>query len=363
MIFPLAIWGQIPDHCAEALPLRLGASPLLLTNEGATLTPTTQPAGRPTTCIESFENDLWFTFRTEAEYAWYAVRIEPVGCNTPAGLQALLIRADSCAPAGFVYVDCQNPQSESGLALFTRDETAGRPYLIHVDGYDGTQCTFTIAATGYATDPRELDDLRRQELDFARLAPEAERPLPMLDATFLNNEVELQWQTQSRAAVQFFQVLLYPEGQPMPGMVLATLDPQQTVGTELSLPYRFRHQAEFVEDQRLCYRVAWYSVTGQKYYSPPVCVIAKPVPDLYVGEVTSGPEKGIFRVHYISKRKQDLTFQVLNQEGQVQKEVTLKRVGLQDGDMEIDMRSFPPGNYDVRVIGKGGFFQRRFELE
>lgn len=357
-------WAQTPgpDSCAQALSLTPGAPALFLSNAAATLNPDRLPAGLPATCIESFENDLWFRFETQPGLGYYAVTIAPQGCNTPAGLQALLIQAPGCDPASFDYVDCQNPQAETPLRLFVTDTLPGRPYLVYVDGYDGTECAFTIRLEAAATDPRQLADWRGQEMDFGLPDPAQAVEIP-LEADFRNNEVSLRWEAAARTPVAFFQVLLYPGPDTGPGWVLATVDPVQAVGDDPRVAYSYLHQATFAPGQVLCYRVAWYDPQGRKAFSPPICLTAEPVEDFYVSPVRPGPEKGIFEVHYINKRKQDLRFQVLDAAGKVQKEVTLSRVGLRDGKMEIDMRDFAPGPYDVRVEGKAGFFQRRFRVE
>ena len=98
--------GRVPpahDTCQQAMPLPMGIW-VQDENRLATLSPPTErPADWPGTCIQTYENDLWYQLELEIGKE-YVVEIVTESCETPSGLQALLIRSVDCNPQHFRYL-------------------------------------------------------------------------------------------------------------------------------------------------------------------------------------------------------------------------------------------------------------------
>ncbi|GAB4422584.1 MAG: hypothetical protein OHK0039_38730 [Bacteroidia bacterium] len=352
--------AQLPDRCADATVIQPGIS-LAFTNRDATLAAGELPETLPRTCIESFENDLWFFFETQAGYGYYAVHIHPGDCDTPAGLQALLMRADGCDPAAFDYVGCANPRAVQPLLLLVRDTLPGRRYLVYVDGFDGTVCDFTLRLEVAAKDPRTRDELRLQTHDYDPPAPAAD--LAAFDATFVNEEVELDWTGGDENDLLFYRVMYYYADPGGVGRTLAVVDPDQSVAAGTGSSYHYVHQQPFEEGATYCYRIAKVYADGSKTYSEPACIVADLNEDFFVSPVFPGPRKGVFAVKYIVNRRLDLRFEVESSAGEIVKSLTLSKVSRGDRIMEVDMQGFAPGNYVLWVRSGAASYQRRFRVD
>ncbi|MEL6591130.1 MAG: hypothetical protein AAFQ68_13660, partial [Bacteroidota bacterium] len=172
------------DQCEAAKIIQPGDFLTAENNQSATTTPSETPEKSPITCIKTFENDLWYRFETQEGYTHYEVIIDPIFCNTPAGLQAMVIKADECDFTTYEYKACVNPYAEEALQMVWREEEAGVNYLIYVDGYDGTQCSFKLRLMGYERDPRDPETISQQQNDYDGPPPNLE--LPESDVFFTN---------------------------------------------------------------------------------------------------------------------------------------------------------------------------------
>ncbi|MEZ4775773.1 MAG: hypothetical protein R3D00_21515 [Bacteroidia bacterium] len=359
-----SLLSQVPDNdaCENARRMAVGEEIFQLDNQWATVSPEDVPEGEPVTCIKSFENDLWFTFTTESPYRHYQVLISPLICNTPAGIQALLIRSDDCESGNYRYVDCGNPYAEQAISLFLDDSIPGNRYLIYVDGYDGTQCTFNLSLSGTDNNPRTIEDYRRTDLDYGTAPPLFEPS----DAgvNFINNEAEITWGAGSEEDVQLFLVeKIIPSASHTVGKVIGSVEPATTVGSNQYSTYRFVHREAFEEGKTYCYRIVKVDSRGTKSYSDQFCNKMAVVEGFYASPVFPSKEKGIYIITLRNERKQELIFTVLSESGEILKQMSQKRAAGNDGEIEIDMNDFSSGNYFLRIEGKNGFYLRRFQVE
>lgn len=367
MIFSQAVsqnYGPACNICDSAKVIRPGEQLFNIDNQFANVTALETPEGEPVTCIRSFENDLWFSFHTEAGYQFYEINILPLTCNTPAGLQALLIRTDDCDATSFEYVDCHNPYAEAPIRMFLQDSVPGRHYLIYVDGYDGTQCTFNLSLSGHQRNPQTINDIKGRKLDYGN-SPTPYEPADV-EASFINNEVEIIWTARSDEDVTLFLVQRFYQHKPpfKPfGSTIGTVEPVSTVGSSQTTTYSFYHQQEFREGEEYCYRIVKVDKNLRKSYSDGFCMIADMAEDFFISPVYPGTEAGTFVVKTRNFRKQDLVFSVLNAEGELEKQMTLKKEPKRDGSITIDMQGFAPGKYSLKVEGKEEYFLRRFVVE
>ena len=188
---PLFSFSQIipNDLCDRAIPLEFDQLISGQDNSRATTTDLEIPEAQPVSCIKTFENDLWYSFTTVPTLYYYEVEIRPHSCNTPAGLQAMIIRADECSAETFEYKACNNPYAERTLRMYMQETQHSLKHYIYVDGYDGTKCVFDIILRAYENDPRTVDELKKVENDYGKAPPIFEPPV--FDVSFANNEATI----------------------------------------------------------------------------------------------------------------------------------------------------------------------------
>lgn len=354
--------AQPPSHdvCSKARKLAIGNTLSGLSNKLATTIPAQQPASLPISCIKTFENDLWFSFTTEEPYTHYELMVRPSFCNTPAGLQAMIIQAPTCQPDSFQYRACSNPRKDQNLYLYFQESRAGLRHLIYIDGYDGTQCDFSLQLNAYTRNPQTMEDFLYEELDYAK--PEKRYEPQALDLRFVNNEAVMEWEDDTQEGTLLFQVQAYiKQGGYELGQVLRSLEPQKSVGAGTAT-YRFQDQRPFVEGETYCYRLVRIDEAGTKAYSQPICQTARIIEEFYVSPLTEADQEGFYLFKYINYKKQDLTFRLLDAQQQELKKLVKPKAKRGEENVSIDLRPYPPGLYYLKAEGKEGFFLRRFVL-
>jgi hypothetical protein len=359
--------GQEPpphDVCARAIVLEPGDR--LNGHTNADATPSLEfesPAVFEATCIQTIENDLWYKFTAAEGASLYEVQIIASFCTTPAGLQALLIKADGCNAATFVYRGCSNKINTDTIKLYLPAPEPNQNYFVWVDGYDGTVCEFEISL-------RARKDLVATDYRFLRfdymLEGEPVQPLQDLHPTFTNNAATFTWSAEPGQSPDLYIIELLPdltevEDDSKYARVVGFVDPHHFVGLGGS-EYAFTdYVTPFNQAKTYRYRIVSVDANGKRILSQTVEVKAKLVESFDVREVKAGTAPGTFTVHYIN-RKKGQTFQVSveNASGEQVKHMILSNEPLRDGDVTIDMNPLPHGEY-VFIMGNGKeSFRRSF---
>ncbi len=350
------------DACDLAVVLQAGETLYDQTNRAASTTTAETPEGQPVTCIQSFENDLWYRFESEEAYSWYQITILPYECTTPAGLQALIVDGGSCSSATFQYLDCANPRETQRLVLTVEVVDPQTPFLIYVDGYDGTECKFAISLMGYREDPRSIDDIRQAEMDYGS-PPPLYNP-ESVSIRFQNNVAVIRWEDNSLSDTELFQVqLLVRYSSRSAGTVIGSVEPTQTVGTATTTTYELTDQRGFQDGREYCYRVARIDGRGSIAYSEPVCAHASMIESFWVSDVFLADQADVYQVQYNTRKRQTLRFALLDEEGNELKALEKKREPKGDGIVQISMENYPPGRYELRASGEDGTYKRQFFRE
>lgn len=349
------------DMCGKAMPIRPGQFITGLDNVGASKgldfeTPATAEA----TCIQTVENDMWFTFSTVAGQEWYEVRVIAENCNTPAGLQALLIRADDCNAANFSYEGCSNKINTDTIKLFLHQPKAGLRYLIWVDGYDGTFCEFSLALSTRA--PLSPADYRYLRFDYD-LTPAPHLELDGFSGTFLNNEATLRWKANTLDNTALYVIEQLPELSASPyARIVGFVDPQAMVGAGDAY-YEFADRiTPFQQGKRYNYRIVRVATDGSRSVSETFSVTAKLSTSFYVAEIKPDPAaSATFIAHYINYKKgQSFSLRVLNAQQAPVKEMKLPKEPIRDGNITLKMADFPPGEYTFEMSNGKESFRRPF---
>lgn len=356
------------DRCANAIPMEIGQKLTGLTNNFATTGPATEsPSTRPGTCVLTLENDVWFRFTTEKGFNTYEIVITHQGCNTPAGLQALVIRTDDCNANHFDYRGCSNKQTEDTIKIFLEDSIPGLSYLIYVDGFDGTVCEYTLELKGSTQKTQTPDQLKYVRYNYDMADQPEFAPLTM-QTEFINNMVEFEWVADSKDDISYFLVERFPgyeKGEilydytEVIGIVDAT---NKVAGGETH--YYMRDERSHFEEDEYCYRIISVTSTGKRSYSKLIIVKGKPFYTLYVGEVKKAPEPGKFQVIYVNKKKKaTYVCDVLDEKMNLVKSMTLSKEPIRDGTVTFDMNPYPAGRYYFQMSEGEHAFRREFFSE
>ncbi|MEL7342199.1 MAG: hypothetical protein AAGM67_17075, partial [Bacteroidota bacterium] len=320
------------------------------------------PAGTPITCIQTFENDLWYELIPADGISWYQVDVMPYECSTPAGLQGMIISGSDCDAGTFDYLDCANPRETGNLSMFASPDFSEGKIWIYIDGYDGTECGFKLTIRGFDEDPRTVDDIRQATMDYDSPPPYYE-PLRS-GMRFENNVAVIFWEDESHSSTSAFQVQrCYRYNNRLAGTIIGTLEPKQTVGAETDTYYEFVDQRGFREGAEYCYRIVRIDDRGARAYSEPVCEEAILVDEFWVSEVFESDQPGSYQVQYNVRKKQTLRFILENEDGEELKSLIKKKEPKGDGIVTIDMSEYEPGSYALRVIGDTGSYFRVFFRE
>ncbi len=363
-------WGQRSkpenDDCHNATPISIGQNIINASNKNATASIEHQaPKTAPASCIQTLENDLWYTFTTE-NHEFYEVIIISQACNTPAGLQAMLIQSDDCNNTHYLYRACSNKQTLDTLKLFTRNSDTGQKYLIYVDGYDGTVCDFDIWLRGREV-IRSLD-YRHLQYDYD--LPKSGYSDPNgLETEFKNNVAYFSWTGSVEDRVAYYVIERVPDlAEMIEGseylQVVGIIDPMNYAGTG-EVKYEFEDLISgFEQGKKYRYRIVSVDSDGNRKASEEIIIKANLIEGFFVSVVKPTQANKVFTITYINKEKrQNFYLSVCNEEGEIIKETALIGIREPEGKVTIHMEEFPAGTYYFRMGNGTESFQRTFEVK
>ncbi|NBV14061.1 MAG: hypothetical protein EBS07_08350 [Sphingobacteriia bacterium] len=350
--------GNFPpphDTCISALPLPEN-SWVTDNNRLATLGPSTErPADWPGTCIQTYENDLWYSLDLQPGEE-YEISIVPEYCATPAGLQALLIKSRDCNPMHFQYLACENRKNLDTLRLIFITPIKPIPnvkYFLYVDGFDGNTCQYGLHvkhAPGAIGDPRNLR--------FLQYYTDDNLPEPSLEAPnilFENNQSTLSWIDPLPDSTANYRIEAVLDSNLNYFQVLQVLTPQSQVQGYQNQYVWTDSRLNLVHDQNYAYRLVKLLKNGEVEISRMGTVKAKVQNDFRIIEVVPSRNKGFFTARYLIRKKQDYEIAIVNQEGTVLKSKAIKNLEVGEHISELDLTPFPKGNYNFRI--RSGNFQ------
>ncbi len=350
--------GLVPDndHCQDARSMNIGEYIANLSNATATVShPIQAPAVDPATCIQTLENDLWFSFVTE-DHPYYEVTVVAQACNTPAGLQAMIIRSDDCTASNYLYRACSNKQTMDTIKMYIQNEGAGQKHLIYVDGYDGTICDFDIWLQG--KDVIAPLDYRYLRYDYNLSELPSGYPNG-LETGFQNNVAHISWTGSAADEVAYYVVERVPDPLGIPEdspylQVVGIVDPRNFAGSG-EVKYSFAdYLTPFTQGEEYTYRLVSVRTDGARDVSDNFSFKAELIEDFFISEVkTIANQKNVFAVIYINKKKkQDFFLKVFDVHGEVVKQTQLLNCKESDGEVTVHMEEFEPGKY-VFEMGNG----------
>lgn len=359
-----SIQAQQPnnDPCAGAEVIHPGQMITGITNIEATKGYVWErPDTFPITCIQTLENDLWYKFTAEEGTPFYEVLIISHSCNTPLGLQALLIRTDDCNNKNYEYVACANKINTDTISLLLEDPEPGAQYLIYIDGYNGTLCEFDVWLKG--KDKMTAEDYRTLRFDYHFEEPTF-GPLPGLQTEFKNNQSVIHWESSPEDGASFFMVELHPNrymGANPYARVVGIINPINRVGAGM-VQYKFVDRVTpFRDGETYRYRILLVDEEGQRTVFDDFEVEARMVQGFHLTEIVETQSDGVYMVRYLSqKKKQDFEFWVFDDSGKEIKHLFLEKVTQKDNELTIKMQEEPAGLYILRCSNGKEVFEREF---
>lgn len=355
------------DACAKAISIEPGQMLSGHSNQFAGVGyEFSTPATVETTCIQTIENDVWFKFTTREDYEWYEVVIATRFCNTPAGLQALLIRSDDCNNKHYQYRACSNKINTDTIKLFLSEPEAGHNYLVWIDGYDGTMCEFDIYLRGRTR--LKKDDYRYLRFDYELDEPEAEM-VPNLQTEFVNNQAVIRWSAEADDPTETYVVELLPELEGVDqesryARIVGFVDRRNLVQLDRTY-YVFRDfLTPFEHKQTYTYRIVGLDAEGNRATTEHFRIRARMIEGFYVGEVSAADSAGNHSVHYINRQKnQRYALSVLDADQAPVKQMVFEREPVRDGNITLKMAEYPAGTYYFKMDDGKNHFLRPFVVD
>lgn len=346
--------SDLHDECfhAKDLPENIW---LQEDNYQATLSPeNTRPPRYPATCIQTYENDLWYQFETEG-FAEYQITIVHNTCNTPAGLQALLIQGNICDSKKYNVIACSNRKIADTIKLFFNSPAQAQSWLLYIDGYDGTLCSFDLhlkKAPGAAFSPENLAYNK-----FYSDTSCSELPLD-LSIKFENNKPILKWNDGNSDQVNAYlieRILKYTVEK------IGVIIPEPlAAGYQES--FSFTDKASlFDEGSTYTYRVSRIDKEGNRTCSEKLSGIAQVTREFFVTEPVYTGQPGFFKVSYFNRKKQDYTIAILDEQYTTLKSLAIKKLEIGESVSKLDLSSYPPGVYYFRMSNGKVEFVRKIE--
>ncbi|MCZ2356736.1 MAG: T9SS type A sorting domain-containing protein [Bacteroidia bacterium] len=335
------------DRCAQAVPLEFGQWRWHESNEFATVGPAIEtPKAIPYSCIKTFENDLWYRF-SSGNHLFAEITIVHHLCNTPAGMQAILIENLTCHNQQHKYLACSNLESTDTIKLFAalKPQTS---YLLYLDGFDGTICDFSI----YLNSPLHPNvtpaDLQYLKYDFQDNPTAGWQP--NYQTEFLNNYTQFLIQDNEIQDIAYY--LLEVTTDTMLGFweITAAHIPQEITAEKKRFFNLIPGKAGSAPGVRYCFRIVRISKNYEKQISPIICPETQPpIEDFHLGIPKFNPQTKQYDYLYIIRKKQDYTISLEDETGKVMKQVLLKKEPTGHANGSVNISQYPPGNYYLKM--------------
>jgi len=326
-------------------------------NHSATLSDEkNRPAPYPATCIPTYENDLWYRFETEGMFE-YEITIVHRYCNSPSGLQALLIETPDCNPKHFNVISCSSQKLADTIKLVFVSKENKSTYLLYIDGYGGAKCVYELQLKrqqGALSNPKNLSYNRfyKEELPCD--------PYPLqVEVQFENNIPKIQWTDPDPESAEFYVLERILE----PGSFkrLSILKTEKIAAGYQADYAIIDYESTYKNDEAFSYRVLRYNAEGKISCSDPIQGKARVQKDFLVSEPYLSNTKGIYKVNYILFKKQPYKISILDKDFQVLKEKSLSNTEKGEHTSSLDLSTYPPGVYYFRLSSATDYFLKKIE--
>lgn len=348
------------DECSGAQYLPLNEW-LHEDNTEATLSDAqSRPAPYPQTCIPTYENDVWYFFESEMPEEYEIVIVHRI-CNTPSGLQAILMQSVDCNPQNYKIVACSSRKIADTIKIIFNTSAIPARYYLYVDGYGGTTCTYDVILRkqeGASLNPSNL----KYNKFYQEFTPCTEALHMGAKIIFENNQPKITWKDINPEETGYFAIerILSNSGIRHYEQI-GLIKPEQT-----ALGYQDAYSVSdyktiYKNDDDYAYRIVRYQQDGSKTCTGEIAGKAKVQNEFIVTEVEPTRQKGIYQVRYMIRKKQKYTMSILNDQLYELKGKPLMNTNVGEYTSNLDLSEYGPGVYYFRLASPTDYIIRKIE--
>ncbi len=333
---PFNIFSQKPvnDDCANPILLKMNEWLNYQTNAFATIHKNELPPPVPYSCINTFENDLWYLIESLTLKKPIQIIIYPFLCNTPAGVQVILYGHYDCKNLSENFIACATKDIGDTIRFIIPNPSDYPKLMLYVDGFDGTICQFNVGLFELSN-YLPFDFCKYLRFDYVKRNPNWKQPLEFINQ---NNQIKIRWVHENP------DILGY-------GLQIKMQNGYKTLSCFNAHNYTFVNQnfmeylfnPDQLDTEKKCFRLLVY-YQNQIYTTSDYCIDPKVIKDFWVSppKPTSNPVEFIY-IYKVNKA-QKAQIRLKNSEGNIFK---TKEIKLKKGNFEgnISLQGLPKGNY------------------
>lgn len=339
--------GQ-PAHndCQTPLLLPLNQWAAIQSNHQATINVEHLPPAVPYSCINTFENDLWFVFENNYQATPFQVVIIPLQCNTPAGVQAVLYDQYNCRDLQNHILACATKDFGDTVRLIAENPQNIQKAMIYVDGYDGTQCEFKIGVFAIPNF-HPLDFCHYIRFDYAHPSNTYDFPFSIQQK---NNQLHLVWEPSEQNILGYALQVKMKNG----FKTLSCFQANEAV-YQKKQPFQYIFNPDEMDNQTYCFRLLVYQ-QDKTYASQEECFTPKPITAFWVSPPQPTQNPNEFKYLYKIFKPAKAILELRDTEGKVIKQ---KSVKLTKGNYEdlISIEGLPKNRYIFKFCVENECFE------
>ncbi len=323
----------INDDCNSPISLNVNEWLKAQFNENATINKNELPPPVPNSCINTFENDLWYSLKTENITKPLEIIIYPFLCNTPAGVQAILYSEYDCKNLSQNFIACATKDVGDTIRFIVQNPNQYSKLMLYIDGFDGTICQFTLGVFELK-DYHPFDFCKYLRFDYLPRNPDWKQPL-FLDTQ--NNRIKIQWSHENPEVLGYAIQIKMQKGY----KTLSCFNAENYAFINQNF-MEYIYNPDQLDSEKKCFRLLVYS-KNQIMTTSDYCIEPKVVKDFWVSP-PKPVSKNEFSYIYKVQKPQKGVIRLKDASGSI---IKFKELKLLKGNFEgtVTINDLPEGNY------------------
>jgi len=328
------LYSQRPinDDCRTPLTLPINQW-IEQSNHDATLNFNELPPAVPFSCINTFENDLWYQINTTNLKQPIRIILYPYQCNTPAGVQSILYSTYNCKELNKNILYCFTKDVGDTIQFIIPEPQLYENLMLYVDGFDGNICQFKIGVF-ILEEYHPFDFCKYMRFDYLDRLPNWKQPLLF---NTQNNRIHIQWTHESPDILGYAVQIKMKNGY----KTLSCFNAQNyTFANQNFMEYLFN--PDQLDTQKVCFRLlAFYK--NEIMTSSDYCTQPKVIKNFWVSNPKLIQPNEYLYIYKFNK-SQKATIRLKNSQGEIVKSKVFK---VSKGNFEdtISLQGLPKSNY------------------
>ncbi len=335
--YTLLTYGQNPinDNCYYPIPLKINEWLKDQNNQFASINKNELPPAVPNSCINTFENDLWYSIETQNAQKPLQIIIYPFLCNTPAGVQSILYSSYDCKNLSQNFIACATKDVGDTIKFNIHNPQQYSKLMLYIDGFDGTICQFTIGVFELE-EYHPFDFCKYLRFDYLNRTPNWKQPLQINSH---NNQLKIQWTHENPDILGYALQIKMQNGY----KTLSCFNAQNyTFANQNFLEYIFN--PDQLDSEKKCFRLLAY-YKNDIWTSSDYCVEPKVINNFWVSPPKPSSQSNEYSYVYKVFKNQKATIRLKNSKGEI---VKSKNITLKKGSFE--------GNINIAGLPKSDYF-------